>query len=68
MGPPDTFPPKEGMLLIFIALKNPSPSGLNLRTLGLIVSTLTIAPPRTAIEKRMFYRCEQLYSFLKNVN
>jgi hypothetical protein len=39
--------PKEGLLLIFITLKNPSSSlSLNPRTLGLMTSTLTITPPR----------------------
>jgi hypothetical protein len=42
------FPPKEGMLRILNALKNPSPrSGLNPRTLGQIASTLVITLPRT---------------------
>jgi hypothetical protein len=39
--------PKEGVLRIFIALKNPSSrSGLNPRTLVLMESKLTIIPPR----------------------
>jgi hypothetical protein len=38
---------KEGMLRIFIALKNPSPwPGSNLRALGPVPSTLTTTPPR----------------------
>jgi hypothetical protein len=42
-----TSPPIEGMMRIFIALKNPSPSpSLNQRTLGPMASTLTIIPPR----------------------
>jgi hypothetical protein len=42
-----TSPPKEGVLRIFIALKNQSPRpGLNPRTLGPVASTLTITPPR----------------------
>jgi hypothetical protein len=42
-----TFPPKEGVLQIFIALKNPSPSaGFHPRTLDSMASTLTITPPR----------------------
>jgi hypothetical protein len=42
-----TSPLKEGVLRIFIALKNPSPRpGLGLRTLRLIARTLTITPPR----------------------
>jgi hypothetical protein len=37
----------EGMLRVFIPLKNPSPwLGSNLRTLGPVSSTLTITPPR----------------------
>jgi hypothetical protein len=40
-------PLREGVLWIFVALKNPSPlPGLNPRTLGPIASTLTITPPR----------------------
>jgi hypothetical protein len=39
--------PKEGVLRIFISLKNPSPQlGLNLQTLGPISSILNITPPR----------------------
>jgi hypothetical protein len=39
--------PKEGVLRIFIALKNPSPwPGSNPRTLGPMASTLTTTPPR----------------------
>jgi hypothetical protein len=42
-----TSRPKEGVLRIFIALKNPSPRPvLNPRTLGTVASTLTTAPPR----------------------
>jgi hypothetical protein len=42
-----TSPPKKGVLQICIAVKNPSPPlGLNPRILGIIVSTLTITPPR----------------------
>jgi hypothetical protein len=38
---------KEGVLRIFIALKNPSPRpGLNPRPLGTLTSTLTTKPPR----------------------
>jgi hypothetical protein len=43
-----TSPPKEVVLRTFIALKNRSRRGLNPRTLGPIVSTVTITPPRTA--------------------
>jgi hypothetical protein len=40
-------PLKEGMLQIFVALKNSSPQpGFNPWTLGSVVSTLTITPPR----------------------
>jgi hypothetical protein len=39
--------PNEGVLRIFIALKNPSPLlGLNPRPLGPVASTLTTTPPR----------------------
>jgi hypothetical protein len=42
-----TSHPKEGVLQIFIALKNPSPRpGLNPRPLGPVISTLTTTPPR----------------------
>jgi hypothetical protein len=42
-----TSPPNEGVLRIFISLKNPSPwPGLNLQTLGPMASTVTITPPR----------------------
>jgi hypothetical protein len=37
-----TSPPKEGMLQIVTALKNPSQLGFNLQTLGLMASMLTI--------------------------
>jgi hypothetical protein len=42
-----TSPPKESVLRIFIAIKIHSPRpGLNPRTLGPMVNTLTITPPR----------------------
>jgi hypothetical protein len=42
-----TYHPKEGVLRIFIALKNPSPrSDLNPRPLGPVASTLTTTPPK----------------------
>jgi hypothetical protein len=42
-----TSHPKEGVLWIFIALKNPSPRpALNPRPLVLVASTLTTTPPR----------------------
>jgi hypothetical protein len=41
------FHPKECVLRIFIALKNPSPwPGSNPQTLGPVASTLTTTPPR----------------------
>jgi hypothetical protein len=41
---------KEGVLRIFIALKNPSPRpGLNPRLLGPVASTLTTTPPRRPV-------------------
>jgi hypothetical protein len=48
MEPSDfTFHRKEGVLRIFIALKNPSPRpGFNPRALGSVASTLTTTPPR----------------------
>jgi hypothetical protein len=47
MGPSRfTSHPKEGVLRIFIALKNPSPRpGLNPRSLGPVASTLATTPP-----------------------
>jgi hypothetical protein len=42
-----TYPPKEGVLWIFIDLKNPSPrQSLNPQTIDPVTSTLTITPPR----------------------
>jgi hypothetical protein len=42
-----TSHPKEGVLRIFIALKNPSPwPGSNRLPLGPVASTLTTTPPR----------------------
>jgi hypothetical protein len=42
-----TSHPKEGLLRIFIALKNPSPRpGLNPRPLGAVARKLTTTPPR----------------------
>jgi hypothetical protein len=42
-----TSHPKEGVLRIFIALKNPLPlPGLNPQPLGPVASTLTTTPPR----------------------
>jgi hypothetical protein len=42
-----TYHMKEGVLRIFIALKNPSPwPGSNPQPLGPVASTLTITPPR----------------------
>jgi hypothetical protein len=48
MGPPALFPIRaEGMLRIFIALKNTSPwPGSNPQPLGPVASTLTTTPPR----------------------
>jgi hypothetical protein len=43
-----TSPPKEGVLRIFTAFKNPSTRpGLIPRTLGPVASTITTRPPRT---------------------
>jgi hypothetical protein len=45
-----TSHPKEGVLWIIIALKNPSPwPGFNPQPLGLVASTLTTTPPRRPI-------------------
>jgi hypothetical protein len=42
-----TSHPKEGMLQVFITLKNPLPwLGSNLQPLGPVASTLTTTPPR----------------------
>jgi hypothetical protein len=42
-----TCHPKEGVLRIFIAFKNPSPwPGFNQRPLGPVAFTLTTTPPR----------------------
>jgi hypothetical protein len=42
---------KEGMLRIFIALKNPSPwLGSNRQTLGPVASTITTTAPRRHVE------------------
>jgi hypothetical protein len=48
-----TSHPKESVLRIFIALKNPSSQpGLNTRPLGPVASTLTTTPPRRLTLKR----------------
>jgi hypothetical protein len=45
-----TSHPKEGIMLIIITLKNPSPKlGFNPRPLGPVASTLTTAPPRRLV-------------------
>jgi hypothetical protein len=62
MGPSRfTFHPKEGVLRIFIALKNPSPwPGSNSRTLGLVAITLTTTPPRRLLlHYKHFNYCKQ---------
>jgi hypothetical protein len=42
-----TSHPKEGVLRIFISLRNPSPQpGLNPQPLGIVANTLTTTPPR----------------------
>jgi hypothetical protein len=51
-----TSPPKEGVLRIFVALKNPSPwLGFNPRTLGPMANTLTITPPRRQVSVMIFW-------------
>jgi hypothetical protein len=51
MGPSSfTSHPREGVLWIFIALKNPSPwPGSNPQPLDPIASTLTTTPPRRPV-------------------
>jgi hypothetical protein len=40
-------PPKEGVLLVYVSLKNPSSRpGLNTRTLDLVIRSLTATPPK----------------------
>jgi hypothetical protein len=47
-----TSPVKEGVLQIFIALKNTSLGrGLNPRTLGPVASTLTVTPLRRLVNR-----------------
>jgi hypothetical protein len=47
MGPTALLPPKEVMLKIFIALKNPSASaGFEIVTLGSNIKYITTKPPR----------------------
>jgi hypothetical protein len=47
--------PKEGVLWIFITVKNPFPlPGLNRQTLNPVANTLTITPPR-----RQFKSCSR---------
>jgi hypothetical protein len=54
-----TSPPKEGMLQIFIAVKNPSPRlGLNPRTSGPMASMLTISPLRRPSLSFSYKFCE----------
>jgi hypothetical protein len=63
---------KEGVLWIFIALKNPSPlPSLNPRPLSPVVSTLTITPPRrpsyvTVVLK--YGRKKLLFPYLQGLN
>jgi hypothetical protein len=50
-APGFTSHPKEGVLRMFINLKNPSPRpGFNPRPLGLVASTLTTTPPRRHLQ------------------
>jgi hypothetical protein len=64
-----TSPPKEIVLLIFIAFKiHRSGPALNPRTLSRVRRTMTITPPRTTIyviglvERRQLYNHGNLYS------
>jgi hypothetical protein len=51
-------PPNEGVLWIFIAVKNPSPRpGLNPQNLGLMASMLTTRPLRMTILMLLSYLC-----------
>jgi hypothetical protein len=53
---------EEGVLRIFIALKNPSPwLGLNPQPLGPVASTLTTTPPR-----RLLYRTQEIVEIIWN--
>jgi hypothetical protein len=55
-----TYPPKEGVLLSFVALKNQSPCpGLNVRTLNQMPSTLTITPQRRHRHHHHHHRRQQ---------
>jgi hypothetical protein len=59
-----TSQPKEGVLRIFIALKNPSPRpGLNPRPLGPVASTLTTTPSKRLCETRRVLPAENCYCF-----
>jgi hypothetical protein len=59
MGPSRfTSHPKEGVLRIFIALKNPSPwPDLNPGPLGLVASTLITAPPGRLEKRKWTLKC-----------
>jgi hypothetical protein len=67
-----TSHPKEGVLRICIALKNPSPlPGLNPRPLGPVACTLTTTPPRrpsyvTVVLK--YGRKKLLFPYLQGLN
>jgi hypothetical protein len=58
-----TSHPKEGVLRIFIVIKNPSPRpGLNRRPVGSVARTLTTAPP-TQHNLKTEYSAEVLNTF-----
>jgi hypothetical protein len=63
-----TSPPKEGVLRIFTALKNPlSRPGLNWRTLGPMAGTLTITPPRRLVIVKLAYRIKHVSIIVENM-
>jgi hypothetical protein len=56
-----SLPQKEGVLRIYITLKNPLPCpGLNLRTVNPMAHTLTITLPRQR-SHRMLVLCQEGY-------
>jgi hypothetical protein len=60
-----TAHPKEDVLRIFIALKNPSPRpGLDPRTFGRMKSTLTTAPPRRLLITINILQCVTMHTAL----
>jgi hypothetical protein len=63
-----TSHPKEGVLRIFIAHKNPSSRpGLNPRLLGAVASTLTTAPPRRLCARLKIFSAAGSWLWLWNI-